>query len=83
MEARTSQAPSIQAEGAAFPQGPLSLELPPPELGMWSGWLGISPPAQILQILWKCEYRFVLLLLFGSFVFLLSLSWLSGLGNKL
>lgn len=83
MEARASQAPSIQVEDPALSQGPLSPELPPPELGMCSGWLGVSPPAQILRILRKCEYRFVLLLLFVSFVFLLSLSWLSGLGNKL
>lgn len=83
LEGRASQAPSIQTEGAALPQGPPSQELPPPELGIWSGWLRISPPAQILQILWKCEYGLVLLLLFVSFVFLLSLSWLSGLGNKL
>lgn len=50
-EARASQAPPIQTEGPPLPQGPPSQELPPPELGMWSGWLDISPPAQILQIL--------------------------------
>lgn len=78
--------PLSKTEAPALPQGP---DLPPHRDGYRGpGWVDLppsctEPPLFYVQNLLKCEYRFVFLLLVFVLSFLLSLSWLLGLGNKL
>lgn len=84
--------PLSETEAPALPPGPpSSQDSHPTEMGTAgrAGWTSslparsLCPPFYNVQILLKCEYRFVFLLLVFVLFFFRSLSWLSGLGNKL